>query len=109
MLRIRKAIVAGIVLAGGLASFGFAGSANAAQYGDYISNDVYIRSGPSTSYRADGQGYVGDGIYATCSQWGQNINGNSWWDYHRNLRTNVSGYSADYYTSINPLTLPDCY
>ena len=76
--------------------------------GDYNSAGVRIRSCPHTTCTIYGLGYHGQGVNITCYKIGDNINGDSYWLYHKNKTTGVTGYSADIYINVISGTIPKC-
>lgn len=92
--RVLRAAVAATAVASAVQLSASPANAISGYQGDYWADGVNIRSGPSTSYTALGQGYVGKGacIFYTVS--GQTVNGNSFWAYHGNFTTGVIGYSS---------------
>lgn len=90
-IAVAPSLAAGLVAAGATA-------AHASVLGGYAGSGVYIRSGPSTSHRAYGQGQRSQSACLYYFVEGQNINGDPFWDYNKDLNTSVrAGYSADYY------------
>jgi hypothetical protein len=76
--------------------------------GDYRVAGVYIRSCPSTSCTARGLGYPGQDARIDCFRQGTSVSGNDLWLHHRNVRTGVLGYSADFYMRHGTLNVPRC-
>ncbi|NNJ60823.1 MAG: hypothetical protein HKP61_07715 [Dactylosporangium sp.] len=99
------AAIAAIGLAGALAA---ETAASAYVYGDYTAGGVRIRTGPSTGYTAVGAGYPGQHLYDYCYVVGQTINGNVFWDYHKNAATGVTGYSSEYYLTSGSSQYTHC-
>jgi len=65
--------------------------------GDFTGTGVNIRQGPSTSYKANGEGYPGQDQCTNFFTTGQNIDGNTLWSHLIDIRTGVTGYSSDVY------------
>lgn len=84
------AIAVGILIAA-------AAPASAGTLGTYNGDGVRIRSGPSLNSTALGMGYFGQQACTIFATTGDSVNGNPFWDYHSNLSTGVTGYSADEY------------
>jgi hypothetical protein len=82
--------------------------AAAAANGDYIATDVRIRACPTTSCTIHGLGYPGHGAYITCYKIGDYLSGSSYWYYHRNKRTGVTGYSHSSLLDFSSGTVPRC-
>lgn len=74
--------------------------------GDYAGSGIAIRSCQFTSCTRLGLGYPGQGATIYCFKQGTNVNGNPFWDYHRNNSTGVTGYSADYYMNWSGTLYP---
>jgi len=73
-----------------------ASTAFADSYGDYRANGVRIRSCGSTACTTVyGLGYIGDGVTSHCWVFGEDINGDYYWDFSTDQRTGVTGYSWD--------------
>ncbi len=90
-IAVAPSLAAGLIAAG-------VGVAHASVLGGYNGNGVYIRSGASTSHKAYGQGQSSQEACLYYYVSGQNINGDPYWDYNKDLDTSVrAGYSADYY------------
>jgi hypothetical protein len=70
------------------------GTVTVAHAGDYTENGVRIRSNSTTSSAVLGLGYTSHTITPICYQAGTVINGNKWWDKHRNNNTGVTGFSS---------------
>lgn len=70
------------------------GSVTAAHAGDYTEDGVRIRANSTTSSAVNGLGYRSHTITPICYKSGTVINGNRWWDKHRNNNTNVTGYTS---------------
>ncbi|NXY98092.1 hypothetical protein HYE82_27730 [Streptomyces sp. BR123] len=70
------------------------GSVTVAHAGDYTQDGVRIRSNSTTSSTTLGLGYRSHTITPICYKSGTVINGNQWWDKHRNNNTSVTGYSS---------------
>jgi hypothetical protein len=93
-IAVAPSLAAGLLTAGATAAHA---SNYDGTYGGYAGSGVYIRSGPSTGYRAYGQG---QGSQTACLYYyvtGQDINGDPYWVYNKDLVTGVTGYSATYY------------
>ena len=104
MKRLAKSLATGLLVIGLLAA---PAAAFASVNGDYAGDGVRIRTGPSTSRTVVGLGYRGQGATLYCITRGTTINGNPWWERHRNQTTGVTGYSADYYMRWSG-SLPSC-
>ncbi|MCX5146551.1 hypothetical protein AB0C90_13820 [Streptomyces sp. NPDC048550] len=70
------------------------GSVTVAHAGDYTEDGVRIRSNSTTSASVNGLGYRNHTITPICYKSGTVINGNRWWDRHKNNNTGVTGYSS---------------
>ncbi|MFD0269185.1 hypothetical protein ACFVGY_21830 [Streptomyces sp. NPDC127106] len=70
------------------------GSVTVAHAGDYREDGVRIRSNSTTSSTSLGLGYRSHTITPICYKAGTVINGNQWWDKHRNNNTSVTGYRS---------------
>ncbi len=91
----------------GLFSFSAVLTAFAAvgHYGGYSADGVNIRAWSTVSSTSYGLGYTSHTACLTFSQEGDVINGNPWWNYHRNFTTGVEGYSSEAYLYLSsPLT-----
>lgn len=70
---------------------------------NYLGSGIHIRTGPSSSNTSLGHGSAGQGPCVSFTVSGQNVNGNPYWNYHRNTTTGVTGYSSDYYMAPREL------
>jgi uncharacterized protein YraI len=104
MKRLAKSLVTAVLAAVLLA---MPAAAYAYVDGDYGGDGVRIRTGPYTTRTVVGLGYRGQGARLFCITRGTTINGNPWWEYHRNRTTGVTGYSSDYYMRWSG-SLPSC-
>lgn len=79
-----------------------AGATGTGTLGGYLAEGVYIRSGPSTSYGARGEGF--ETQHACIHAWvdGQRIGNDPVWGDNTDLTTGVTGYSAQHYMWWTP-------
>ncbi len=82
---------------------GVAASAWAAvgHYGGYSYDGVNIRAASNTSSTIYGLGYTSHVACLTFFEEGESINGDPWWNYHRNFSTGVEGYSHESFLYFN--------
>jgi hypothetical protein len=95
------------LITSGILSFALVLTAFAAvgNYGGYTHDAVNIRAWSTVSSTSYGLGYPSHTACLTFSQEGDVIEGNPWWNYHRNFTTGVEGYSSEAYMYLSsPLT-----
>jgi uncharacterized protein YraI len=76
--------------------------------GDYYGSGVSIRTGPTTSNTILGYGYAGQGVRIDCYAQGTWVGVSNVWYHHRNVTTQVLGYSAAEYIWRNGGTVYKC-
>ena len=97
----------GVAVGTGMMMLGTAMPASASVTGDYIGTSIAIRSGPSVGSARLGYGSQGQTVRADCYSRGDVVGDSDIWIHHRNLRTNVLGYSAAQYIRLNG-SIPQC-
>jgi hypothetical protein len=101
MRRAVKGVVVAAMFAGTLAAT--SGTAHAGFWNAYNTKDggVALRYGPSTAYGMNGRGYDDQHPWTYYKVGGQNVNGDSLWDYDEHYLADWTDwgtyYSADYY------------
>jgi hypothetical protein len=109
----RIAVGAAAALGAALFTVTSASSAQAAPLygGNWTTDDVKIRKGPSTGTAIVDRGYLGDGAADKCQVQGEGVYGNTTWYHVKNVNSskNVWGYtSAHYFRVAGGNTPPKC-
>jgi len=107
----RMVMGAAAVLGAALFTVTSSTSAQAASYGgNWTTDDVKIRKGPSTDMAIVDIGYKDDGAAVKCWVRGQGVFGNDLWWYVTNVNSNknVWGYTSDYYFNVASGQPPKC-
>ncbi len=78
--------------------------------GNWTTDDVKIRKGPSTDLAIVDRGYKADGAAVKCRVKGEGVYGTNIWWYVKNINSskNVWGHTSDYYFDVASGNPPKC-